>query len=391
MVDRWVGTRRVAFIPAIVNDTRYPPAFRPPPPEWAALIKQRLYFDPDPVSGLDRSLRTYYHTISYGRASLDAHVFEPVVVAHSHCAKQTDDAINATPGIEQFEYACVVFTGGAHPCDGWAFYRNPPFYFSPHRPGTNHLQNWCYLSMDAPLGVWAMELLHCITAFGDLYNTTPHPGGYDEMACNCGTHPSTYTKLSLGWLDPTTVTTFTGANGLFTLHALALLQPPTPGRVAGVMVPSVKGTHYYLLEARLRVDAYERQTANVSTGIPAEGVVVYEVHEDDPIGSPLRLRTPVALNVGQALHLDEEALEIQVLDVVPGGFRISVARGDNPECAALRREIAVIQQEVVNLETVLRRETDLNRQKVTARLIEGKQAQLRSKQERAQRLNCPEA
>lgn len=389
MSEAWVGVRRVAVIPAIVNDTHYPSAYKLPPPEWVSLIKQRLFFDPDPLTGVDRSLRAYYHAVSYGKAWLEAHVFDPVVVAHSHCAKQTEDAINATPGAERFEFACVLFTGGSHPCDGWAFYPNVEFPFSPPRAGTNTLRNWCYLSMESSLGVWAMELLHCLTEFGDLYNTSQHPGAFDEMACNCGTHPSTYTKLSLGWLDPRAVVTFAGsASNVFTLHALSLLQPPVPNRVTAVKLPTADPLRYFLMEARLRTDIYERSTTGISSGIPSEGIVVYEVQEDDPVGSPLRLLTPLALNVGQKLRFEEAALEILVMDAVPGGFRVMLTRGDSAECATLRREVAVLQQEIMNLEDVVRRETDANRQKMAGRLIEGKQAQVRVKEERRKQLGC---
>jgi len=205
----WIGSRKIAVIPAVVND----PKFNPPPANWVDLIRQRIFYDPDPASGVDRSLRAYIHTISYGKALLEADIFDPVTIPWSHCGAAQDAAIQASPAAHAYGYACVVFMGGTHGCQGWAFYDNPPFPFNPPPPsGTNNLCNWCYVSMDASLGVWSMEIMHATTGFGDLYNTNPHPGNFDNMACSCGTHPSTFTKLKLGWLDPSLVHTATDVN-----------------------------------------------------------------------------------------------------------------------------------------------------------------------------------
>jgi hypothetical protein len=45
----WIGPRRVAYVPAIVND----PSYDPPPPNWADLVRARVFYDPDPASGVD--------------------------------------------------------------------------------------------------------------------------------------------------------------------------------------------------------------------------------------------------------------------------------------------------------------------------------------------------
>lgn len=106
------------------------------------------------------------HTVSDGKALLEADVFNPVPVQTSHCGAMQDEAIATLPAGHTYEYACVVFTGGSHNCRGWAFYENPPF------PGTSNLRHWCYVSTGEGLGVWAMELMHTLTGFGDLYQTT---------------------------------------------------------------------------------------------------------------------------------------------------------------------------------------------------------------------------
>ena len=60
---------------------------------------------------------------------------------------------------------------------------------------------WARFVMLEGVGVWAMELMHCLTGFDDLYPFKGNFGGFDEMACSCGTHPSAYTKAAIGWLD----------------------------------------------------------------------------------------------------------------------------------------------------------------------------------------------
>lgn len=103
-----------------------------------------------------------------------------------------------------------------------------------------------------------MEILHMTTGFGDLYNTTPHPGRFDEMACACGTHPSTYTKIRLGWIDPSEIPSLLPGAGDHTLHAVALLHPAPPARVAGVRISSNMWAGRYFL-ARVSRSHVERR------------------------------------------------------------------------------------------------------------------------------------
>jgi hypothetical protein len=55
--------------------------------------------------------------------------------------------------------------------------------------------------MRDPVGVWAMENIHVVTGFMDLYGMPDSPGRFDTMDCACGTHPSSFTKIKLGWID----------------------------------------------------------------------------------------------------------------------------------------------------------------------------------------------
>src|SRR5262245_34149724 len=177
----WVGTKRIAVIPAVVaNDGR----FQPPPANWEELISRRLFYDPD-ENGFDRSLRNYIFTISYGRARLDADILGRVEIGPC----DVGGAVNVTRAAANYDAAAGIFTQNTL-CNGWAQYGDP-FPFNPPIPDNNNrLFGYFRVSMSDPMGVWAMELLHAITWSGDLYGAADSPGRFDEMDCACATHPS---------------------------------------------------------------------------------------------------------------------------------------------------------------------------------------------------------
>ena len=225
MAAPWIGPRRVAIIPAR-------PANVAAPPNWIDQIRQRLFYDPA-ANGDDCSVRAYFDAVSYGKAQFEVDLVGEVVVTPAVCGVMQDEAIRALPAGHNYRSACVVFPantlGGG--CDGWAFGYGSLF------PGTNDLRGWCYVALNfrtgTLLGTWGMELLHVLTYFGDLYNpvnpAVPPPGRFDEMACNCGTHPSAVTKLHMGWLTAADVPYVSRSANTFTLHALALRPPAPPG------------------------------------------------------------------------------------------------------------------------------------------------------------------
>lgn len=330
MASPWIGTRRVAFIPAHPTNIGAPS-------DWVDRVRQRIFYDPS-SNGDDCSLRAYFQAVSYGRAQLEADIFNEVTVTPATCGAMQDEAIRTLPSGHSYQYACVVFPAGTNggQCGGWAFYGGGAF------PGTSNLTGWCYVALDQGVGTWAMELLHILTHFGDLYNpvnpAVPPPGDYDEMACNCGTHPSAFTKLNMGWIDSTQIPVAV-VPASYTLQALALPQPPPAGRVAAVRIPSSANPgRYFMVEARLRVDRFERSTPGFSRGIPSEGVVVYEIDES----SPLRvwLRTTAALSDQQQYTNDAERLRVDVTAQVWGGFSVTIASTEPAECGTLRDEIS---------------------------------------------------
>jgi hypothetical protein len=87
-----------------------------------------------------------------------------------------------------------------------------------------------------------------------------------------------------------------------------------------VRIPARSGSTYFLVEARIRSDPYEGPSY-ASSGIPSEGVVVYEVagkHE-------VYLRSLVALELNDTLS-PEPGLEITVTDRRPGDIQVTVNR-----------------------------------------------------------------
>lgn len=171
----WIGRKKLALIPL------YRPNAHPPdqiPADWNDQILRRVLFDPDPMTGMDRSLRAYIHTASSGLADLDAVVMPMAVV------DQQDVPPNILEGqlgpqlrSQGFAAAAIVMLGG---------------------PGAGTSQGfWVRFVMVEGVGVWAMEFMHFLTGFADLYPFNGNMGAFDEMACSCGTHPSAYTKAAI--------------------------------------------------------------------------------------------------------------------------------------------------------------------------------------------------
>ena len=303
----WVGRKKLALIPL------YRPNAHPPdqiPDHWQDLIMQRVFFDPDPHTTADRSLRAFIHTASSGLADLDA------VVLPMQTIDEQDVPVNALEGLlgdqlrnEGFDAAAIVMLGG-------------------FGAGTSLRGGfWARFVMVEHIGVWAMEFMHCLTGFGDLYTLpgytdNPHGdmGAFDEMAASSATHPSAYTKAAIGWLDASAIAQHTTRSASYQLHTVGLVQPPPSGRSAAVQIGSQ--VPYLMVEARQRVDQFD-------SNLPSEGVIVYRVQTSDPYGLaqnnliPVFLLTTPALAVG-AMFTSDTGIEVQVTGASPGGFSITI-------------------------------------------------------------------
>src|SRR5262249_28343996 len=228
----WIGRKKLALVPLSRTNAHPPDQI---PADWENQILRRVLFDPDPT-GADRSLRAYIHAASSGRADLDA------VVRPRETADQQDvppDFLEGKLGAELrargFDAAAIVMLGGPG-------------------AGTN-LGFWSRFVMVEGVGVWAMEFMHSLTGFADLYPFNGNMGAFDEMACACGTHPSAYTKVAIGWLDASAIAQHTVHAASYNLHSVGLNQPPPSGRFAAVRI----GLHvpYLMVEARQQVDQFD--------------------------------------------------------------------------------------------------------------------------------------
>lgn len=339
MVVPWMGERRVAFIPVSNSqvDSVLPSNFR-------EQVYRRAFLDPG-IDGQDNSLRGYIHQVSSGRASLTGHVFPPVV---ADGADVIGAGLRSLPHIRfgvfdipvhGFAFAVVVLphSMGAHR-RGYAWYPGDTingisFY------GRVALFNDPAFSSQQSIGVWAMETLHMICRFGDLYYSNPPLGGFDVMSCACGTHPSAYTKNQFGWVADSAIATHAiGTTKEYALSTVSDIQPPPPGRVSAIRVNSQTDSSYYMVEARIHSDRFE-SPGPVSSGIPVEGVIVYHVR--DTVDVVLKRAGLVA---GNQYHRTDEDFTVQVEEDIPAGYRLRVSSRATLTCRRLRESEQALEQ-----------------------------------------------
>ena len=317
-VQKWLGPADYLFIPLVVSDT---PGWDEPPADYGALVDRRVHRDPDPDTGEDRSLASYIAAVSYGRARLDATVSDPIDIRR---VRQGDNptlmAIEAHPDSHRFSYLAVVYPPNRVGAGGGMAQGGRIDFDPPRTP--NRTKARARFRHDAPLGTWAMEVMHNVTNIGDYYNGTSHPGNFDLMAGAGGTHPSAYTKLKTDWLDREHVTNHPGATRRYVLRAIGT-GLPRRGELAAVRIQARGSSRYLMIEARIGRDRWDRGFPDGSSGIPSSGVVVYEFAPDwprlesNPNGPepPLQLRTATALTVGRSLeHHDSSTTGSNVRD-----------------------------------------------------------------------------
>jgi hypothetical protein len=307
----WIGRKKIAFVP-LSRPNAHPPDQIPP--NWENDILRRVLYDPDPSTGNDKSLRSYIRSVSSGVADLDA------IVTERHSVNLQDvppnileNALGARLRAEGCDAAAIVMLGGLG-------------------AGTNS-GFWSRFVMLEPVGTWAMELMHGLTGFTDIYAFNDDVdlqdsvmGLYDEMSAAAGTHPCAYTKAGINWLDRSAIAAHKGRTANYALHAISLPQPPPSGRVAAVQIGA--SSPYLMVEARLKADQFDH-------GIPEEGVIVYRVQTPDPLGHrvdhlrPLVLETSGALSVGETFVADDR-IRISVTAAIPGGFSIGIVDPKQP-------------------------------------------------------------
>jgi hypothetical protein len=315
----WIGRKKLALVPLSRTNANPPDQI---PPNWEDQIMRRVVFDPATGSGADQSLRAYIHAASSGRADLDA------VVTPRQTANQQVVPVNFLAGqlggqlqAQGFNAAAIVMLGGPG-------------------AGSSELGGfWARFVMAEGVGTWAMEFMHVLTGFADLYTFNGDLGNFDEMACNCGTHPSAYTKVAIGWLDASAIAVPSSQTADYKLHSVGLVQPPPSGRVAAVRIGSQ--VPYLMVEARQRVDQFD-------ASIPSEGVIVYRVQTSDPLGNaqngmaPIKLLTAIALKQGETFT-SASGDTVKVTGTFAGGFAVRITLSANPRCAEILKEIDLIE------------------------------------------------
>src|SRR5919108_4560714 len=296
----WIGKKKIAFIP--VNR----PSVDVLQSDWKEQILRRIHCDPV-QPGVDKSLHSYINTTSYGRAELEGHVL-PVVeiekqdIPADALAGQYEESLRS----QGFDAAALVTLNGE---------------------GAGNAQSagfWTRLVMADGVGMWAMELLHVLTGYRDLYLFAEHLRSFDNMVCNCGTHFSAYTKQKLGWLDPSSIRKHVGRTAEYHLHILGLAQPPPAGMTTAVQVG--ENENFLMVEARQRVDQFDDD-------IPSEGVIVYEVHSEERYSSPnvtqpsIQHRTQKVLKPRQRF-IPSPGVAISVNSAIENGYSITVELGN---------------------------------------------------------------
>jgi hypothetical protein len=351
MAQPWISVQKLAVVPTFNRqfDTS------PPPSDWDSLIMRRVLYDPDPSSGVDRSLRSYLGAISYGRATLDAKLFPH---AYSDGLGVVEAAWQSLPSAHGYPYVlCVIprYDGDVNR-KGWFTTVNQNGVTAVSRvamydgvPTQKQRQR---------TGVWAMEVLHAIVGLPDLYPTggNPYPnppmGDYDNMTYCTGTHDCSYLKQAAGWLAESDFIGHSGLKRDYTLHAIGISRPP-PGRVAAVRIPSRTSSETFIVEARLKSDMYEKGFAPLTNGVlefhglPDEGVIVYEVTSTAHLE---QVKLVSALGVGQTYANTAEGFTVKPTAIIDGGMIVHITRTALPRCADILQEIAEIDEDIANEE-----------------------------------------
>lgn len=309
----WIERKKLALVPLFRPNAHPPDQI---PADWSNEILRRVLFDPDPMTGADRSLRTYIQKASSGRADLDAVVMprqdvDLQDVPPDHLEGQLGSQLRN----QGFDAAAIVMLGGRGAGTSRGF--------------------WARFVMAEPLGTWAMEFMHILTGFKDIRpfpSDVDSPNGegnisaFDEMGANGGMHPTVYTKVGISWLDASAIAQHTGRVASYDLHAVGLAQPPPSGRWTAIRIGT--GIPYLMVEARMMVDQFESKST-LESGIGSQGVIVYRVQTSSHLGIrennrlPVFLLTPTALTAGQTFTSDT-GVTVQVGNALPGGFSVNI-------------------------------------------------------------------
>jgi hypothetical protein len=323
MTVPWLGIQKIAVVPTF--NTQFDGS---PPSDWDYLVMSRVLYDPDPNSGIDRSLRAYINALSYGQAILNVQQFPH---AFSDGPSVIEAAWQSLPAGHDCPYVLCVIPWADGDLNRIGYFEGV---------GQNGVVAVSRVAMydglatktRQPTGVWAMEVLHAMVGWPDLYKAHgTKMGDWDNMTYTAGTHSCAHLKLRPGWLAATDITDHADGEQNYDLQSLSIIPPP-PGRFAAVRIRSTRSGNVFMAEARLRSDVYERGFAPLTTGgrefrgLPGEGVIVYQTHDD--LQETLFMGGP--LGVGQTYDNAAEGFTVGVLQTIEGGMTVRVTMAPDP-------------------------------------------------------------
>jgi hypothetical protein len=335
MAQPWIGVQKLAVVPAFNRqfDTE------PIPSDWNSSVMRRVLYDPEPGTGIDRSLRGYISAISYGLATLDVKLFPH---AFADGPDVGEAAWRSLPANHGYPYVlCVIPLYDGHKDRlGWSTGIGQNGVTALARVAMNAQPvNHPFLRQREVTGVWAMEVLHAIAGFPDLCKVQPNMEDFDNMTYNAGTHSCAHLKLAAGWLGEGDMAKHGVGSRNFNLHAIGI-SPPPAGRVSAVRVPARTSANTFYVEARLKSDVYEKGFALLPTGglefrgLPVESVIVYEAAGLSKLDQTF-LRA--VLQVGESYSNPAEGISVTVNGAIDGGMSVHVTASD--ACPALIRQI----------------------------------------------------
>jgi len=189
-----------------------------------------------------------------------------------------------------------------------------------------------YVNENYPLSTFCHEFGHDL-GLPDLYDyssTDPYSfiDGWDEMGYDDAQHFSSWSKMQLGWIQPSRITTFTGSTVTATISRI---EYSTGGCLALKILTS--SNIYYLVETRQKVGF----DVNIPSNAPDHGVLITKIDESKGSGQGIvRLvdANPstqsgfdgdAVWQVGQTSQIPTYRFQVSVQSWMGTGFTITVA------------------------------------------------------------------
>ena len=154
-----------------------------------------------------------------------------------------------------------------------------------------------------PMVVFAHELIHSLL-LPDFYDYTNKSGGIGlyglegtiGLRCDVSPHLTAWSKIKLGWIEPTIVTT----DGFYTIHDVE-----THAEAYILRDPHHSKNEYFLVENRFAGSSYDNSTSP----LPDQGILIYHINENIPRWITPRIWFPHVNNIEQRKMIDVECAD----------------------------------------------------------------------------------